>query len=61
MAKSESISLLAEAERRALRRRNALLGDPAFVKIPVASFMSGDTAAALLARSAARHRGSGRR
>jgi gamma-glutamyltranspeptidase/glutathione hydrolase len=45
----ESIHLLAEAERRAFARRNSLLGDPAFVKIPVASFVSGDTAAALLA------------
>ena len=46
---AESIHLLAEAERRAFARRNNLLGDPAFVKIPVASFMSRDTAAALLA------------
>src|SRR5215207_1612050 len=45
----ESIHLLAEAERRAFARRNTLLGDPAFVKVPVASFMSKDTAAALLA------------
>ena len=36
----QSIHLLAEAERRAFARRNTLLGDPAFVKIPVASFMS---------------------
>src|SRR5689334_4190658 len=46
----ESIHLLAEAERRAFARRNTLLGDPAFVKIPVTSFMSRDTAAALLAQ-----------
>jgi gamma-glutamyltranspeptidase/glutathione hydrolase len=45
----ESIHLLAEAERRAFARRNTLLGDPAFVTIPVASFTSADTAAALLA------------
>ena len=45
----QSIHLLAEAERRAFARRNTLLGDPAFLKIPVASFMSRDTAAALLA------------
>jgi len=46
---SQSIHLLAEAERRAFARRNTLLGDPAFVKIPVVSFLSRDTAAALLA------------
>ena len=45
-----SIHLLAEAERRAFARRNTLLGDPAFMKIPVASFLSRDTAAALLAQ-----------
>jgi gamma-glutamyltranspeptidase/glutathione hydrolase len=43
----ESIHVLAEAERRAFARRNALLGDPAFVRIPLASFMSKDTARAL--------------
>ena len=45
----QAIHLLAEAERRAFVRRNTLLGDPAFVKIPVASFLSKDTAAALRA------------
>ena len=45
----QSIHLLAEAERRAYARRNALLGDPAFVTIPTASFLSPDTAAALRA------------
>lgn len=44
-----SIHLLAEAERRAYARRNTLLGDPAFVKIPMQSFLSADTAAALRA------------
>ncbi len=44
-----SIHTLAEAERRAFARRNSLLGDPAFVTIPVASFLSKDTAAALAA------------
>jgi len=42
-----SIHLLAEAERRAYVRRNSLLGDPAFMTIPVKSFLSRDTAAAL--------------
>ncbi len=46
----QSIHLLAEAERRAYARRNATLGDPAFVTIPVASFMSKDTAATLRAQ-----------
>lgn len=45
----QSIHLLAEAERRAFARRNASLGDPAFVTIPVSSFLSKDTAAALRA------------
>ena len=45
----KSIHVLAEAERRAFARRNSLLGDPAFVKIPVASFLSKDTATALAA------------
>lgn len=44
-----SIHVLAEAERRAFARRNSLLGDPAFVRIPVASFLSKDTATALAA------------
>ena len=42
-----SIHLLAEAERRAFARRNALLGDPAFGPIATSSFLSKDTAAAL--------------
>ena len=45
----QSIHVLAEAERRAFARRNTLLGDPAFVKIPVKSFLSKDTATALAA------------
>ncbi len=44
-----SIHLMAEAERRAYVRRNSLLGDPAFMSIPVQSFLSRDTAAALRA------------
>ncbi len=44
-----SIHVLAEAERRAFARRNTLLGDPAFVRIPAASFLSKDTASALAA------------
>ncbi|MES3033495.1 MAG: gamma-glutamyltransferase [Gemmatimonadota bacterium] len=44
-----SIHLLAEAERRAYVRRNSLLGDPAFMAIPVQSFLSRDTATALRA------------
>ena len=43
------IHVLAEAERRAFARRNSMLGDPAFVKIPVPSFLSKDTATALAA------------
>ena len=46
---AKSIHVISEAERRAFARRNSLLGDPAFVKIPVASFMSKDTAKALSA------------
>jgi gamma-glutamyltranspeptidase/glutathione hydrolase len=53
-----SIHLLAEAERRAYARRNSLLGDPAFVRIPVASFLSPDTAAALAAQIGDRSSGS---
>jgi gamma-glutamyltranspeptidase/glutathione hydrolase len=54
----EAIHLQAEAERRAFARRNALLGDPAFVRIPVASFLSADTAARLLAEIGPRSSGS---
>ncbi len=53
-----SIHLLAEAERRAFARRNTLLGDPAFVKIPEASFLSRDTAKALAAEIGERSSGS---
>ena len=53
-----AIHVLAEAERRAFARRNTLLGDPAFVKIPVASFLSKDTAAALRAEIGAMSSGS---
>jgi gamma-glutamyltranspeptidase / glutathione hydrolase len=45
----QSIHLLAEAERRAFKRRNSSLGDPDFVTIPTASFLSRDTAATLRA------------
>ena len=54
----ESIHLLAEAERRAYVRRNTLLGDPAFMTIPVQAFLSRDTAAALLAQIGATSSGS---
>ncbi len=54
----KSIHVLAEAERRAFARRNSLLGDPAFVPIPVASFLSKDTAAALAAEIGDRSSGS---
>ncbi len=53
-----SIHLLAEAERRAYARRNTLLGDPAFMKIPVQSFLSADTAAALRAQIGEKSSGS---
>ena len=45
----EAIRVVAEAERAAFARRNTQLGDPAFVKIPNAVFLSPDTAAALRA------------
>ena len=54
----ESIHLLAEAERRAYARRNTLLGDPAFMRIQVASFLSRDTAAALRSEIGATSSGS---
>ncbi len=54
-----SIHLLAEAERRAFTRRNALLGDPAFVQVPTAAFLSKDTAAALRAQITDRSSGPG--
>jgi gamma-glutamyltranspeptidase/glutathione hydrolase len=54
----ESIHLMAEAERRAYVRRNSLLGDPAFMTIPMASFLSRDTAAALRAQIGATSSGS---
>jgi gamma-glutamyltranspeptidase/glutathione hydrolase len=41
--------VIAEAERAAFARRNTLLGDPAFVKIPTDVFLSPDTAAAIRA------------
>ncbi len=53
----EGIHLLAEAERRAYVRRNSLLGDPAFMTIPTASFLSRDTAAALRAEIGAQSSG----
>ncbi len=46
---SEAIRVVAEAERAAFARRNTLLGDPAFVKIPTEAFLSTDTAAAIRA------------
>jgi len=45
----EAIRVIAESERAAFARRNTLLGDPAFVKIPTEAFLSPDTAAALRA------------
>jgi gamma-glutamyltranspeptidase/glutathione hydrolase len=42
-----SISAIAGAERAAYARRNTLLADPAFVKVPTEPFLSRDTAAML--------------
>jgi len=53
-----AIHLLAEAERRAFTRRNALLGDPDFGPIPTSAFLSKDTAAALRAQITDRSSGS---
>ena len=53
-----AIHLLAEAERRAFARRNALLGDPDFGPVPTAAFLSKDTAAALRAQITDRSSGS---
>ena len=53
-----AIHLLAEAERRAFVRRNALLGDPDFGPVPTAAFLSKDTAAALRAQITDRSSGS---
>ncbi|MFA6165941.1 MAG: gamma-glutamyltransferase [Gemmatimonadaceae bacterium] len=46
----DAIHLMAEAERVAFARRNALLADPDFVSVPEASFLSPDTAAMLRRR-----------
>ena len=54
-----AIHLLAEAERRAFVRRNALLGDPDFGPVPTAAFLSRDTAAALRAQITEKSSGSG--
>ena len=43
----DAIHVMAEAERLAYQRRNTLLADPDFVRIPMAPFLSPDTAAAL--------------
>jgi gamma-glutamyltranspeptidase/glutathione hydrolase len=45
-----AIHVIVEAERMAFYRRNTTLADPAFTKIPLESFLSPDTAAALRAR-----------
>lgn len=45
----DAIHAIASAERLAFARRNTLLADPAFVTIPLESFLSPDTAAALRA------------
>jgi gamma-glutamyltranspeptidase/glutathione hydrolase len=47
---AEAIHVIAEAEREAFLRRNTLLADPDFIKIPTASFLSPDTVGALRAR-----------
>lgn len=46
---ARAVHAIAAAERLAFARRNSLLGDPAFVPVPLASFLSPDTAAALRA------------
>src|SRR6185503_3418259 len=53
-----AIHLLAEAERRAFVRRNALLGDPDFGPVPSEAFLSKDTARALRAEITQRSSGS---
>jgi gamma-glutamyltranspeptidase / glutathione hydrolase len=51
----EAIRVIAESERAAFSRRNTLLGDPAFMKIPTEAFLSPDTAATLRAAIASAH------
>jgi gamma-glutamyltranspeptidase/glutathione hydrolase len=54
----DAIHVMAEAERVAYARRNSLLADPDFVKVPTAPFLSPDTAAALRRRiSMVKHAG----
>ena len=58
---AEAIHIVAEAERVAYARRNALLADPDFFPTPAETFLSPDTASALRARITAAHStGSGR-